>query len=214
MRVKICGITRSKDVKAVADRGADALGFVVGSPSSSRNLSLARAHILMQNVPIFLAKVAVTSSQDPKAIFKICSRLNPDALQLHNYTVSMVRALSKSDERIQLILATPIHGKPSLEAARVASNYSDAVLADTPSSNAMGGTGRVHDWHLTAKIRNAIYPRPLILAGGLTPGNVKEAVRKVRPFAVDVSSGVEKRVGVKDHEKIREFIANAKRELP
>jgi phosphoribosylanthranilate isomerase len=77
----------------------------------------------------------------------------------------------------------------------------------------MGGTGKTHDWHLTALIRNAIHPHPLILAGGLTSKNVRRAIYEVRPFAVDVSSGVEKRVGVKDHEKIREFVMNAKEGL-
>jgi phosphoribosylanthranilate isomerase len=74
----------------------------------------------------------------------------------------------------------------------------------------MGGTGRTHDWELTARIRSTIYPYPLILAGGLTPGNVRAAIHRVRPFAVDVSSGVEKTIGIKDQGKIREFIMNAK----
>ena len=210
MRVKICGIMRSKDAKVAVDEGADALGFVVASPSSSRNLSLAEAQTLMKTAPIFLTRVAVTSAQDQKIIFKICSRLKPDALQLHAYTKDVVRALRKTYEQTQLILATPIRTMSSLKAVRIASGYSDAVLADTPSTTGIGGTGKVHDWHLTATIRNAIYPHPLILAGGLTPDNVKSAIRRVRPFAVDVSTGVETRRGVKDHDKIRKFIMNAK----
>jgi phosphoribosylanthranilate isomerase len=74
----------------------------------------------------------------------------------------------------------------------------------------MGGTGRVNDWQLAAKIRSAIAPHPLILAGGLTTKNVKVAIKRVKPFAVDVSSGVERSAGLKDHGKIREFIMNAK----
>ena len=210
MRVKICGVMRSKDVKVVVDQGADALGFVVASPSSPRTLSLARAQTLMKGAPIFLTRVAMTSAHDRKTIFKISTKLKPDALQLHNYSGSLVGALRKADERLRFILATPIQGMQSRETARITSSYSDAVLADTPSSGGMGGTGKVHDWGLTATIRKEIYPHPLILAGGLTPDNVKAAIRKVRPFAVDVSTGVEKKLGVKDHEKIREFIMNAK----
>jgi phosphoribosylanthranilate isomerase len=77
----------------------------------------------------------------------------------------------------------------------------------------MGGTGRTHDWNLTAALRNRIYPHPLILAGGLTPSNVQTAIRKVRPFAVDVSSGVEKTVGAKDLKKIGDFIKRAKENI-
>ena len=93
------------------------------------------------------------------------------------------------------------------------SGYSDAVLADSPSHDGMGGTGRTHDWNLTATLRDRIYPHPLILAGGLTPSNVQTAIKKVRPFAVDVSSGVEKTVGVKDPRKIRDFIMRAKENM-
>ena len=90
------------------------------------------------------------------------------------------------------------------------SHYSDAILTDTPSETGIGGTGRTNDWRLAAKLRQSISPRPLIMAGGLTPKNVEAAIRKVRPFAVDVSSGVERSPGVKDRRKIREFIMNAR----
>jgi len=105
---------------------------------------------------------------------------------------------------------TPVRDMSSLRAAKIASTYSDAILADSASSNGIGGTGKTHDWRLTAKIRNTIYPHPLVLAGGLNAENVKAAIREVKPFAVDVCSGVERRIGVKDHEKIEEFIMNAK----
>jgi phosphoribosylanthranilate isomerase len=213
MRVKICGIMREKDVKAAVDSGADALGFVVASPASPRNLPLATAQTLMKTVPVFSTKVAVTTAQDIKTVFNVCSRLKPDALQLHTHTPTQVRAFRRKLQGTQLILTTPVRDASSLRAAKAASSYSDAVLADSPSSSGMGGTGKTHDWHLTALIRNAIYPHPLILAGGLTSDNVRRAISEVRPFAVDVSSGVEERVGVKDHEKIREFVMNAKEGL-
>ena len=83
-------------------------------------------------------------------------------------------------------------------------------MADSLGADGMGGTGRTHDWNLTARIREGISPDPLILAGGLTPGNVELAIVKVKPYAVDVSSGVESRIGMKDPVKIRSFIRNAK----
>jgi phosphoribosylanthranilate isomerase len=186
---------------------------VVESPSSPRNLPLTKAQKLMNAVRLFSTKVAVTSAHDPRRIVKICSKLKPDALQLHYHTPQLVHMLRKKQPTTSLILATGVRDASSVKQAKSTSRYADAVLADTPSSTGMGGTSTTHDWRLTARIRNTIHPHPLILAGGLTPINVKTAIEIVRPFAVDVSSGVEKTVGVKDHGKIREFIMNAKESL-
>jgi phosphoribosylanthranilate isomerase len=213
VRVKICGLTRLTDVRAALDSGADAVGFVVSSPSSPRNLSLNAAHKLMKEVPIFATKVAVTSANDPRAVAKICSKLRPDALQLHRYQQQLVGVIRRRHPETKLILARAISDRSSLELASWTARESDAVLADSPSLSGMGGTGRTHDWYLTATLRDRIYPHPLILAGGLTPINVQQAIRKVRPFAVDVSSGVEKTIGVKDHKKIRDFIKKAKEKV-
>ena len=213
MRVKICGLMRSKDVGASLDSGADALGFIVASPASRRNLPFEEARKLMKAVPMFATKVAVTSANDRQSVLKICSKLRPDALQLHHHRPELVRLVRRKHPETKLILATAIRDRSSLRHARWASGYSDAVLADSPSLSGMGGTGRTHDWNLTAALRDRIHPHPLILAGGLTPSNVRTAIRKVRPFAVDVSSGVEKTVGVKDPKKIRVFIERAKENL-
>jgi len=210
LRVKICGLMRLGDVTAALNEGADAVGFVVDSPSSPRNLPLTKAQELMKAVRLFATKVMVTSSHDPRKIVRTCSKLKPDAVQLHYHTPELVRKLRKNQSSTSLILATGIRGTSSLKQAKSVSRYADAILADSPSTTGIGGTGRTHDWRLTARIRNTIRPHPLILAGGLTPSNVKGAIEIVNPFAVDVSSGVEKRVGVKDHGKIREFILNAK----
>jgi phosphoribosylanthranilate isomerase len=210
MRVKICGLMRLADVRAALDSGADALGFVVSSPSSPRNLSLNAAHALMKNVPVFATKVAVTSADDSRSVTKICSKLEPDALQLHRYRRQIVGFIRRKHPETKLILARAISDRISLGLASWTARESDAVLADSPSLSGMGGTGRTHDWSLTAALRDRIYPHPLILAGGLTPNNVQQAIRKVRPFAVDVSTGVEKTIGVKDPKKIRDFIKKAK----
>jgi len=207
--VKICGITRLQDVNAALNEGADALGFVIDSPSP-RSITYAKAKRLMKAMSVFSTKVAVTSVGDSKRVLKICKELKPDSLQLHSHTPKLIRLLRKQQPDTQLILATPVGGKSSLKQARESSHYSDAVLTDSPSRTGTGGTGRTHDWSLSARIRKAIRPHPLILAGGLTPRNVKAAIAEVQPFAVDVSSGVEKRVGIKDRGKIREFIMNAK----
>ncbi len=213
MRVKICGLMRSQDVAAALDSGADAVGFVVASPSSPRNLGLTRARKLIEQVPIFATKVVVTSAADRKSILKICSNLNPDAVQLHQHREDLIRSVRKNHPEVRMILATAIRDHLSIGQASRTSSYSDAVLADTGGKGPMGGTGRTHDWKLSAALRNRIYPHPLILAGGLDPSNVRVAIRRVRPFAVDVSTGVEKRIGVKDPGKVIDFIKNAKGDL-
>lgn len=213
MRVKICGLMRSEDVKIAVDSGADAVGFVVGSPKSPRNLALMKARKLMKAVPIFSARVAVTSANDPKSVLNICSKLKPDAIQLHQHRRELVRLIRRHHPGTSIILATAIRKRDSVAQASRASAYSDAVLADTPNTAGLGGTGRVHNWTLTAVVRGRIYPHPLILAGGLTPRNVGQAIRRVKPYAVDVSTGVEKRIGMKDHVKVMEFIKNAKGEV-
>jgi len=167
----------------------------------------------MKQVPVFNMKVAVTSSTDLKTLRKISDILRPDALQLHNHSKAMVQALRNHNPHLPLILGAQIEGQSIAYAKRV-SKYSDAIIADSPSNTGMGGTGRIHDWALTSRIRDVIYPRPLILAGGLTPMNVRSAIQKVRPYAVDVSSGVEKTKGVKDHMKMKEFVINAKENHP
>jgi phosphoribosylanthranilate isomerase len=164
----------------------------------------------MKTVRIFATKVAVTSAHDSKSVIKVCYKLNPNTLQLHQHSPELAKLIRRRYPETKLILATAIRDSSAVNRAKQTARYSDAVLADTPSATGMGGTGRTHDWGLTASLRNRIYPHPLILAGGLTPSNVRLAIRKVRPFAVDVSSGVEKAIGVKDHDKIREFIINAK----
>jgi len=210
MRVKICGITRLEDANAALNEGADALGFVVDSSSSPRNLTFPKAKRLMKAARVFSTAVAVTSSRDPNRILEICTQLKPTALQLYYHTPKLIHLIRKRQPSAKLILATPVRDSSTLRTARRSSRYSDAILADSPSLTGMGGTGVVNDWNLSARIRSSISPHPLILAGGLTAMNIKAAIEKVKPFAVDVSSGVECSVGIKDHRKIREFIMNAK----
>ena len=211
MRVKICGLMRKEDVQAAVDNGADAVGFVVQSPSSRRNLRLVKARKLISSVPVFVTRVAVTSAGDLKTIDRICSTLHPDALQLHRHDTRLLREMRHTHPEIGLILATGIQRGLSVAGAAGSLRLSDAILADTLGENGMGGTGQIHNWAMTATLRKRIHPHPLILAGGLTAGNVRRAIEKVRPYGVDVSTGVERKIGVKDHAKIREFIVNARR---
>ncbi len=205
VRVKICGITREEDLAVVLDAGADAVGFVVGVPSSPRNISSEKAEKLVRRVPIFAKSVLVTVPTNMGALLKTCEQLNPDILQIHGENPVDVSKLQEKLPNTPLIKAVD-----SVQNALQASGSFDAILFDSFIDGKYGGTGIVHDWKLSKRAKQVIYPKPLILAGGLNPKNVKDAVSIVKPYAVDVSSSVEAHPGIKDRRKIIEFITNAK----
>jgi phosphoribosylanthranilate isomerase len=209
VRVKICGITRKEDLDAAAAAGADAVGFVVDVASSPRNLLLNEAEKLIRQVPPFVKSVLVTV---PRSIdeFETYEKLNPDAIQIHGENLHAAASVRLKIPNSLLIGAVNANLAKALDVVSRASKLFDAVLLDSFADGKYGGTGIVHDWELSKRVKQAIYPKPLILAGGLTPENVAEAVRIVEPYAVDVSSGVELQPGIKDHKKLIEFIKNAK----
>lgn len=209
VRVKICGITSLKDLLMVVEAGVDAVGFIVNVPQSPRNLPINKVNELMKSIPIFVETVVVTVSEDLRYLEKVYEELNPDVIQVHglSYPYKDIR------ERLpdaRLIGAIQAKSDLTIDAAVEAANALDAILLDSYISGKYGGTGRTHDWVLSRCVREAIYPTPLILAGGLESGNVKEAIRMVKPYAVDVSSGVELHPGVKDQKKVFEFVKNVK----
>lgn len=210
VRVKICGLTREEDLAVAVAAGADAVGFVVGVPSSPRNLSLEKAEKLIRRVPIFVKSVLVMVPTSVDAILKTYEKLSPDAIQIHGENLSEVSPLRERLPNTLLIRA--IHANPinTLEVASEVSKSFDAILLDSSAHGRYGGTGVVHDWELGKRVNQVSHPKPLILAGGLSPGNVKDAIRTVQPYAVDVCTSVESRPGIKDPEKVLAFIENAK----
>ena len=213
VRVKICGITNKKDLYAAAVSGTDAIGFVVGVESSPRNLSTSEARKLIKLVPVFVNSVVVTTNESLNEIIKMCKYLQPNSVQIHGNSIrSDLRFLKK--EIPNLLLIGAINAKPynGIKEAKELSTRFDAILLDSYVKGKAGGTGVVHNWKLSLQIKEIINPTPLILAGGLKPENVANAIRDAKPYAVDVSSGVEKKPGIKDHKKISNFIKNAKSE--
>jgi len=186
------------------------LGFVVGVPGSTRNLPLEKAKVLIREVPVFVEKVFVTVPEDLDATAKDFEASGAEVLQVHGLTPEEAPEARRAFPEARLIGAFHIKSAEQAALLRQASRYLDAVLCDTLAGGGQGGTGLVHDWALSRQLRDAIYPKPLILAGGLTPDNVAEAARLVQPYAVDVSSGVEVSPGVKDREKVRWFVASVK----
>ena len=202
VRVKVCGITNREDLEVAVDAGADALGFVVDVPESPRSISLDRARDLVEATPPFVQGVLVSVFDTVDRLETLCSCLAPDAVQV---TGTLPRdAICEQFRGIQVIHAVAVNDHAGVvlpSAVRC-----DAVLTDSCVPGAHGGTGKPHNWNVSRAIKELIAPTPLILAGGLTPGNVRAAIETVRPYAVDVSSGVEARAGIKDPAKIRAFI--------
>ena len=202
-RIKICGITREEDVAAAVTAGADALGFVFYAPSP-RYVTPQRAAQLMAQVPAFVTKVGLFVNESPATVRAVLAEVPLDLLQFHG------------DEDAAYCCR---FGKPWIKAARVKPGFDlleyASAFVEAPGVSGLlldahvdgyGGGGQTFDWGLIPQS----LPLPVILSGGLHPGNVAEAVRAVRPWAVDVSSGVESARGIKDARKITEFIAGVR----
>lgn len=201
VRVKICGITRLEDALFACRAGADALGFVF-SDKSPRHVSAATAAAIVSSLPPFITSVGLFVDAEPRFVEGILDAVAIDLLQFHgNETPADCTRF----------------GKPYLKAVRVSAGTdllkyaaafasARALLLDAWVPGVPGGTGVSFDWNLIPEELS----NPIVLSGGLTPDNVAEAVRRVKPWAVDVSSGVEAAKGIKDPRKLSQFIANAK----
>jgi phosphoribosylanthranilate isomerase len=199
-RIKICGITRNEDAAAAADAGADAVGFVF-YPPSPRAVVPARAAEIVGALPPFVTSVGLFVNATREAVLSTLAAVPLDLLQFHgdeppDYCGQFGRPFLKA-----------VRVRPALDLLKYAQSYAGAdrargVLLDAYVDGTHGGTGRTFDWSI---IPGGL-ALPVVLSGGLTPANVGQAVRQVRPAAVDVSSGVESAPGIKDHGMITAFI--------
>jgi phosphoribosylanthranilate isomerase len=194
VKLKICGMKRETDIK-YAEK-ADMLGFIVGVPSSHRNLSLKEVAKLVKLVPDNIETVAVTTDASKENIKKIAEKTHADAIQIHTKItkkeVSDIRKILPRGVKITVLVS--VHGsldKIIKRAREMAESGADRIILDSKTPKKSGGTGKLHDWSISRKIRDVVYPFPVILAGGITPENIKEAVAAVRPWGIDVSSSVE-----------------------
>jgi phosphoribosylanthranilate isomerase len=199
IKIKICGITNLEDAGVAVEAGADALGFVFYS-QSPRCIESAIAKRIIAQLPPFVIPVGVFVNHDQETIRNVFDECGLAFAQLHGeetptYCESLgrpvLRALRLRDRGSLLALAE-YKGRMGVR----------GFIVDAFSTEAYGGTGQTGDWSLAREVAQAA---PILLAGGLTSNNVQEAIRKVQPYGVDVSSGVEKSPGQKDHEKIRTF---------
>lgn len=200
VRVKICGITRENDLVAAAEAGADAIGLVLGFPNSPRNLSIEAAIRLKRLAPPFIDIVLVLNCEDEGFARRACEVLRPEAVQLYgDMDPDSVRELG-----VHWVIKpiNPERGRePDVEGF-------DAVLLDSSM-----GSGRISDWRKCIEVREKVR-LPVIVAGGLCPDNVREVIKAVKPYGVDVSSGVERSPGVKDPALIKLFVKRAREVEP
>jgi phosphoribosylanthranilate isomerase len=200
VRVKVCGITRRIDAEAAVDAGADAIGFVFWR-ESPRAIGVDEAHRVARALPPLVARVGVFVNATPDEVADVVSRVGLDVVQLHGDE----RVDGFTSVRARLVRAVALTGDDGMRAALALPEHV-LPLVDAVDPARRGGTGQRADWTRAADLARQ---RATILAGGLTPENVAEAIRAVRPWAVDVSSGVETAPGVKSPDRIRQFLAAA-----
>jgi len=195
MRIKICGLTLQKDAALAIELGADAVGFI-HEPTSPRFVG-PECYPWIERLDPWVPKVAVFGKVNqivPQGVFDLVQGVEWDEYPM------------PAAKRIHVIRLRP--GQKAQDLVQQTINAA-AIMLDAYKEGAYGGTGHKVDWDVAAEIVQRS-ERPVILAGGLTPDNVTEAVRRVRPFAIDVASGVEKEPGVKDPKKLRDFIEAAR----
>lgn len=201
LKVKICGITNMADADAAVQAGADLLGFVFYE-KSPRHVSMETAAEICRAVPAEVQRVGLFVNAEPDFVIEASQRCQLQLLQFHG---------EESPEycrqfRAKTMKAFRVKGPETL--MQMEPYQTDFWLLDAFVPGKPGGTGQTFDWQLAAQAVGA--DRPVFLAGGLTPDNVADAVRTVRPYGVDVSGGVEAKPGRKDHDKVRAFIQSAR----
>ncbi len=198
VRTKVCGFTRPQDAAAAAALGVDAIGLVFYAPSP-RHVTLAQAQAIIAALPPFVSVVALFVNPTVDDVQQVLAACAIDVLQFHGEETP---AFCRSFHRPYL---KAVRVRPGMDLATYAANYHDArgLLTDAFVEGAHGGTGAVFDWTLIPPS----LPLPLILSGGLDAANVADAVRRVKPAAVDVSSGVEAGKGIKHPERVAAFLA-------
>lgn len=204
VRVKVCGITNLEDALVAAAAGADALGFNFW-PGSPRYIEPGRAAEIVAQLPPFVTAVGVFVNEEPGGVERIVRRTGVRAAQLHG------------EERPETVAVLAAKGLAVLKAFRIGPSFRPqrlrayagvvAFLLDAEVRGRRGGTGRTFDWRRAREVNR--YGR-ILLAGGLTVENVAAAIRAARPYGVDVCTGVERRPGQKEHQRLRDFVQRAK----
>lgn len=217
IRSKLCGMRSVRDVEFAVDAGADALGFISGTTHFSEDaLTATAAAELAALVPPYVGKVLVTHLETAVEILALADIIGADTIQIHGLvSFETVRQVYASADRRTVTKAIHVTGVGAVAEARRFAEVCDAIHLDSRTEDRLGGTGLTHDWSISAEIVRILASdgRRCVLSGGLSADNVAEAIMAVRPFAVDVNSGVEDACGDKDAELARRFVAAARSAL-
>lgn len=210
VRIQIAGVSSLEEALYLERLGVDALGFPLRVPGGTHdNLTEAKARSIIQALPPFLATVAITYVGDARSAIDLCRYLGVSALQLHgDFPVGDLEMVRVALPHLKIIRAVCVTGPEALTEAKSYERRVDAIILDTydPATGKRGATGRTHDWSLSAEIVRQVRV-PVILAGGLNPGNVAAAIRTVGPWAVDTHTGVEDEHGRRDFGRMAAFVA-------
>jgi len=210
--VKICGIRSEGDALAASAAGADILGFHVGLTGARAPLESENAAKIIAKLPASVSGAMVTSIVEPERLIELARATGAKILQLYgDATPETILAVKKALPRVQVWKVLNVADERSIAEAKRYEKVADATALDTlnKETGVRGGTGRTHDWNISRKIVESI-SIPVILAGGLNPDNVSEAIKTVHPYAVDVNSGVSNPDGSKNLEKVSLFVERAK----
>lgn len=214
VRVQIAGVSSLEEALEAEQAGADALGFTVRLPSGVHDdLTEVKARSIINVLPPFVATVAITYVSTAREAADLCRYLGVGAIQLHgDFPTQDLAPLRAMLPHLRIIKAVHVTGPAAIDHARSYARRVDAIILDTydPDTGRHGATGKTHDWSVSRELVEKIRT-PIILAGGLTPENVAEAIRVVRPWGVDVHTGIENPDGTRNFGKMREFIRRAKR---
>jgi phosphoribosylanthranilate isomerase len=219
-RLKICGIRSPTDLRVAVDAGADAIGLICGITHVSEDaLTPDQARDLQRQVPPFVSTVLVTHLAAPSEVLELARYIGVDTIQLHGLMSRQAAAQVKAEAGGRRVIKT-VHvlDSDAVTEAIAMRDACDAVLLDSRTEDRLGGTGQTHDWSISRQITDRLSassdrPLPVILAGGLTPENVSLAIEAVRPFAVDVNSGVEDDSSSKDPGRCVAFASRAREAL-
>jgi phosphoribosylanthranilate isomerase len=210
VRVKICGITSIDEARIAELSGADAIGMLVGQVHTSPDfIEPYIASEISRSLPPFIVSVLVTHLEKPKDLIRLANQVPCPVIQLHSdLSPSILCSLHSQLSPRKIIGKVSVEGEEAITRAKEIEQFVDAIVLDSLDSetNRVGGTGLVHDWSISTRIVSASRV-PIILAGGLTPENVSRAIVMVKPWGVDVNSGVETPDGRKDRVRISQFIA-------
>jgi len=210
MRIKFCGTASLADMRCAIDAGCDAVGFIMGVTYQSADVvTPAEAAKMIRELPPFIEPVAVTHLRETEDLIRLVRDSRCTTLQIQDTVEpSGIPVIRDALPYLKIVKAVHVTDESAIRTAKRYEPYADALILDTRTRERIGGTGIPHDWNISATIvaNSAI---PVILAGGLTPENVTEAIRRVRPYGVDVHSGV-KKDGVRSPERTLAFAREAR----